>query len=305
MLFGSRLGPATARAKLPCAVAAASCGFQMATLGWLQPRPRRAARSSGVKPGPRGVAQHGTARGGRGGHGMALAPGAQQLARGCRGAGARSAPPVRSGGAAVRWRWGFSGRAMLEAGSLGDKRGQGAGAVRTQCRGLPGGLTPSFPPSQPVGRRSRTAKATSPPLNSPTGTQPTCIVSGGSLSPPERRYQPPAPCPRHQPPPSPPLPPCPTSYPFFGAPLTSASPCSGRCQASLPLPSGPGTAKRCALADGNPAGHGETAHPMLFFPTPTLDHPELHHPGPLPKPAVLVRLRGGERRVLEKGHAAR
>lgn len=62
----------------------------------------------------------------------------------------------------------------------------------SQCRGLPEGLTPTFPPLQPVGRRSRTARATSPRLSSPTDTLPTCTVSGGSPSPPERRYRPPA-----------------------------------------------------------------------------------------------------------------
>lgn len=52
-------------------------------------------------------------------------------------------------------------------------------------------------------------------------------------------------------------------------------------------------------------GCGGSSPHALPAPSPPLDHPEFHHPGPVPKPAVLVRLRGGERRVLEKGHAAR
>lgn len=97
--------------------------------------------------------------------------------------------------------------------------------------------------------------------------------------------------------------------PLTPSPTLALTPPPPRCQpppqSRAPVPPGrlaPGTAHRDPPPRGTAMG-GLT--PALFLPTPPTDQPELHHPGPLPKPAVLVRLRGGERRVLEKGHAER
>lgn len=127
-------------------------------------------------------------------------------------------------------------------------------ATHLNAGGFWGGLSPAFPPLQLVGRRSRTARATSPPPNSPTDTLPTCTASGGSPSPPERRYQPPAQHRRHPTSSQPSSPSLPQLLPFFrDAPNPSIPHCPVPCYGPGCCRASPPSGSRCHLDRWHPA----------------------------------------------------
>lgn len=263
--------------------AAAPCGFQMAALGWIQPY--RPAPSPGCEPGPPPASWQGV------GGAPEMVPRGGDMARvGVPGASPATAGTSCAHDVGVLWGGGKDGGGCVPWG-LVLMLGGGSPWIVLGADPIP--ASPPF--SQPAGRRSRTARATSPRPSSPTGTLPTCTASGGSPSPPERRYHPPSTCACPPPPPPP-------SSQIWGPP-TSPCPAAAGCWRRGPGATA-GTAARSPRVARGFGGGGLTPR-FPSSPPSTSDHPEFHHPGPLPKPAVLVRLRGGERRVLEKGHAAR